>query len=100
MSDYISETLKARIREQAGDRCGYCQSLQKYVWGTLEIEHMLPKSKGGQTNRPHQSIHYTSGRPPTLRHKTSRRVGGFREIGTRWINAIVFAIIRLVIIEL
>ncbi len=49
MSDYISESLKARIREQAGDRCGYCQSLQKYVWGTLEIEHTLPKSKGGQT---------------------------------------------------
>jgi HNH endonuclease len=49
VSEYISETLKARIREQAGDRCGYCQSLQKYVWGTLEIEHTLPKSKGGQT---------------------------------------------------
>ena len=49
MSEYISETLKSRIREQSSDRCGYCQSLQKYVWGTLEIEHTLPKSKGGQT---------------------------------------------------
>jgi HNH endonuclease len=49
VSDYISESLKAQIREQAGNRCGYCRSLQKYVWGTLEIEHMTPKSKGGNS---------------------------------------------------
>ena len=47
MSDYVSERLKTKIQQQAGDRCGYCQSLQKYVWGTLEIEHIIPKSKGG-----------------------------------------------------
>ncbi len=50
MSDYISESLKQRIREQAGDRCGYCRSSQKYVWGTLEIEHIIPKTKGGSSD--------------------------------------------------
>lgn len=47
MSDYISDNLKTRIRQQAGDRCGYCRSLQKYVWGTLEIEHIIPKARSG-----------------------------------------------------
>jgi 5-methylcytosine-specific restriction endonuclease McrA len=49
VSDYISDNLKARIRKQAGDRCGYCRSLQKYVWGTLEIEHIIPRRKGGNS---------------------------------------------------
>jgi hypothetical protein len=47
VSDYISEEVKARVRQQAGNQCGYCRSLQKYVWGTLEIEHTIPRSKGG-----------------------------------------------------
>jgi HNH endonuclease len=47
VSDYISETLRTRIRTHASNRCGYCRSHQKYVWGTLEIEHIIPKAKGG-----------------------------------------------------
>lgn len=46
-SGSISETLKAKIRTSAGDRCGYCRSLQMYVLGLLEIEHIIPKAKGG-----------------------------------------------------
>jgi hypothetical protein len=41
VSDCISEEVKARVRQQAGNQCGYCRSLQKYVWGTLEIEHTI-----------------------------------------------------------
>jgi hypothetical protein len=43
----ISEEARRQVREQANDRCGYCQSLQKYVMGILEIEHIMPKSAGG-----------------------------------------------------
>lgn len=50
MSDYISAELRARIRQQEDNRCGYCLSLQKYVWGTLEIEHIIPKAAGGNSD--------------------------------------------------
>lgn len=46
-SSSISETLKAKIRASAGNKCGYCRSLQMYVLGMLEIEHIIPKAKGG-----------------------------------------------------
>lgn len=36
-----------RVRAAAKDRCGYCLSLQKYVLGILEIEHIIPKAAGG-----------------------------------------------------
>jgi hypothetical protein len=44
---FISEEVRQRIREAAGDRCGYCLSAQEYVWGTLEIEHIIPRALGG-----------------------------------------------------
>lgn len=43
----ISDDLRRRIREAAGDRCGYCCSHQQYVMGTLEIEHVIPRARGG-----------------------------------------------------
>jgi hypothetical protein len=46
-SHYISEALRQRVLEQAGNRCGYCLSAQQYMMGQLEIEHIRPKSLGG-----------------------------------------------------
>lgn len=43
----IPDYIKDKIRQQANNRCGYCLSLQKYVLGLLEIEHIVPKAKGG-----------------------------------------------------
>lgn len=43
----LSDELRARIREQAGNRCGYCLTHQDYVPWSLEIEHIVPKGKGG-----------------------------------------------------
>lgn len=43
----VSESLRARVREQAGDRCGYCQSAQRYVFAPLEIDHLVPRAHGG-----------------------------------------------------
>jgi len=46
-SSQISEAVWARVRAQAKNQCGYCRSLQKYVLGILEIEHIIPKALGG-----------------------------------------------------
>jgi len=46
-SSHISEEVKTRVRTQARNQCGYCLSLQKYVLGILEIEHIIPKARGG-----------------------------------------------------
>ncbi len=47
MRGYLSEVLKRRVREAAGHRCGYCLSPQRLVMARLEIEHIVPVSKGG-----------------------------------------------------
>jgi len=43
----ISQEVRARVRAQADNRCGYCHSSQKYVLAILEIDHLTPKAKGG-----------------------------------------------------
>lgn len=43
----INDALKQQIRAEARNRCGYCLSLQKYVLGKLEIDHIIPQAKGG-----------------------------------------------------
>jgi len=43
----ISEEVRRRVRAAASDQCGYCRSLQKYVLGILEIDHIIPKAAGG-----------------------------------------------------
>jgi len=43
----ISEEIRMRVRADANNQCGYCRSLQKYVLGILEIEHIIPKAAGG-----------------------------------------------------
>ncbi|MBZ0294901.1 MAG: HNH endonuclease [Anaerolineae bacterium] len=43
----ISRALRERVRQQAGDRCGYCLSAQRYVFGSLEVEHLIPRALGG-----------------------------------------------------
>jgi hypothetical protein len=43
----VSDKLRQHIRMQAGNRCGYCQSAQQYVFGPLEIDHLLPTTRGG-----------------------------------------------------
>lgn len=43
----IAEKLKAKIRRQAKNRCGYCLLPQALNPGQLEIEHILPTAKGG-----------------------------------------------------
>lgn len=50
MSDYLSEAIRGRIRNAAANRCGYCLSPQNLVMATLEIEHIIPKVRGGSSD--------------------------------------------------
>ena len=43
----ITAALRARVRQQAGDRCGYCRSHQDYVYALLEMDHIVPSAAGG-----------------------------------------------------
>jgi hypothetical protein len=43
----IPEEVRKKVREEANNQCGYCRSLQKYVLGILEIEHIISKAAGG-----------------------------------------------------
>lgn len=45
----ISADLERRIRAAAGNRCGYCLTPQRLYMGKLEIEHLVPLSKGGSS---------------------------------------------------
>ena len=43
----ISPSIRRRVVQAAKNRCGYCLSSQHYVMGKLEIEHIIPHTKGG-----------------------------------------------------
>jgi HNH endonuclease len=46
---YIPVELVRRIRTASRDRCGYCLSPQRLFLGRLQIEHLMPRAKGGAT---------------------------------------------------
>lgn len=43
----VPEETRRRVREAAGDTCGYCLSPQRLVMSRLEIEHIVPRARGG-----------------------------------------------------
>src|SRR5204863_7670295 len=46
-SVYIPADIQRRVREAARNRCGYCLSPQHLVMARLQIEHIIPRAKGG-----------------------------------------------------
>lgn len=43
----LSEAIREKVRQRAGNRCEYCLSHQDYVMGKLQIDHVKPIAKGG-----------------------------------------------------
>jgi hypothetical protein len=54
---YISAAVRARVRAAAHNRCGYCQSSERYVLGILEIDHIILRYMAEAMRKP------TSGSP-------------------------------------
>ena len=48
-SAYVPRELRRRVAEQARYRCGYCQTQVAVVGMPMEIEHLIPRSRGGPT---------------------------------------------------
>jgi 5-methylcytosine-specific restriction endonuclease McrA len=46
---YISVEIERSVRNTARNQCGYCLSPQHLVMARLEIEHIVPVSKGGSS---------------------------------------------------
>ncbi len=44
----VSEATRARVRAAAGERCGYCRVPARHVYAQMQIDHILPQSKGGR----------------------------------------------------
>lgn len=44
---YLSEEIRQQVRQRAKNRCEYCLSLQDYIMGRLQIDHIYPLAKGG-----------------------------------------------------
>ena len=49
MSAYIPVALKQQVRQHFGYCCAYCQSAERLMAVTFEIEHITPLIKGGQS---------------------------------------------------
>ena len=66
--DYLPVDLVRRVREAARHRCGYCLSPQRLVMARLEVEHVIPKAKGGADDESN----LWSSCPLCNRHKSDR----------------------------
>jgi HNH endonuclease len=86
----VSEAVRERVREQAQNRCGYCQSPQQYVLGLLELDHIIPMAKGGTDDEDNLwlACRLCNGFKATQTHArdpgTSRRVRLFNPRRQRW----------------
>ncbi len=49
MSNYISASLRRRVYERAGGQCEYCLIPQVAVFVPHEIDHIVARKHGGQT---------------------------------------------------
>lgn len=46
---YIPDELRRQVREDAGNRCGYCRASELVTATELVVDHILPASVGGST---------------------------------------------------
>ncbi|NOT54731.1 MAG: HNH endonuclease [Deltaproteobacteria bacterium] len=86
----IPEEISARIRATAGNRCGYCLTYQRYAMQVLEIEHIIPKAKGGTNDEDNLwlACRLCNNAKGTKTHGvdplTGRRVKLFNPRGQQW----------------
>jgi hypothetical protein len=48
-SDHVPASMQRRVRERAEQRCEYCGVPQEHQEETFHIDHVTPRSAGGET---------------------------------------------------
>jgi hypothetical protein len=76
--DRLPAELVRRVREAARHRCGYCLSPQRLVMARLEVEHVIPRSKGGTDDESNLWLSC----PLCNRHKADRVTATDPDTGT------------------
>lgn len=69
MSVYIPVELQRQVRNHFVNRCAYCQSPEDLTVTIFEIEHIIPRSAGGQTTFDNLCLAC----PTCNRYKSSRQ---------------------------
>ena len=49
-SDHVPASMQRRVRERAAQRCEYCGVPQEHPEATFHIDHVIPRSAGGETS--------------------------------------------------
>ncbi|MBL8872292.1 MAG: HNH endonuclease [Planctomycetaceae bacterium] len=71
MSEHIPLAIRREIREHYFQCCAYCQSSEALTVVTFEVEHIVPRSHGGQTEFNNLCLAC----PSCNRHKSNRLTG-------------------------
>ena len=71
MTAYVSTELRGRVRELFKNRCAYCQTAESLTVTVFEIEHIVPRSKGGSTTFENLCLAC----PSCNRYKSDRLIG-------------------------
>lgn len=71
MTAYVSTELRGRVRELFQNRCAYCQTAESLTVTVFEIEHIVPRSKGGSTTFENLCLAC----PSCNRYKSDRLIG-------------------------
>jgi HNH endonuclease len=50
VSVYIPVELQCQVRSRFAECCAYCRTAESLTVSTFELEHIIPLSKGGETN--------------------------------------------------
>ncbi len=52
----IARDVRARVAQAANHRCAYCQTSERIVGPLLEIDHIVPESKGGSSDESNLTL--------------------------------------------
>src|SRR5438105_293820 len=76
-SVYLPVEVDRRVRAAARNRCGYCHSPQHLVMARLQVEHIIPRARGGSSDETNLWLSC----PLCNGHKSDKTVGLDPETG-------------------